>query len=168
MPTRPRLSRAELEGYVEGLRARLRAAESPRPDVESILRDAGAALEHGELAEAERLLQQADAAIGPRRTDVEIFQRPRGLVGYRSSTGPEEPVTLDEEPLANRMLIVGRLLAVQQSRGAEVGGLVARLHGAEAAYRAGDRATAKRETDAVHEALERLDRTLTPQGAHNG
>ena len=168
MAPRPRLSRAELEGYAEGLRVRLRAAGAPRPDVHELLRDADAALRNGKLAEADQLLRQADAAIGPRRTDVEVFQRPRGLVGYRSSTGPEGTVTLEEEPLANRMLIVGRLLAVQKSRGAEVGALVARLHRAEAAYRAGDRATAKRETDAVHEALERLDAGLASRSARNG
>jgi hypothetical protein len=149
----------ELNGYLSGLRYRLGRVSPPEPlraSLATLLTGAEAALGSGRLAEAERALLEAEARLDDLDEETELVEFPRGLVGYvsRGPRGAAPP--REEEPLANRMLLVERLWHVRRADGYSVESLLPALREAEAAYRDGDRERARRLIDRVHAALESL------------
>jgi len=144
----------ELAGYLEGVRHRV--AEAPpdrRPSWARQLRAAEAALARGDRIEAEeRLAALDDQMVGD---EPELSEFPRGLVGYVPVGGAGTPRSEEEDPLPNRLILLGRLAMLERSRGREVGTALARLQDARTALAAGDRATAQRIADEVHTVLER-------------
>jgi predicted lipid-binding transport protein (Tim44 family) len=60
----------------------------------------------------------------------------------------------EEERLANRIRLVGRLAAVRESSGADVRQVREHLTAAQTAYDRGDRNAARREVDRAHQLLE--------------
>lgn len=147
---------AELEGYLEGVARRLAAAPATlRHELEVTLTEAQGALASGDVAQARSLLEQIDDRLSEADEEPELSEFPRGLVDYvplgtRGSPRPEE-----EDPVANRLKLLGRLLAFRRSHGREVDSLLRRLSDAEAALRDGDRAKARRIGEEVQDALER-------------
>ena len=155
-PTR-RPDRDELEGYLVGVGRRLeevRSAGQPDPDLEATLRKARVAVHANALDEADRLLRSIDAALDARRPEMEMLDRPRGLVGYTPIGDRGVPPGPEEEPLANRMRLVARLASLRESEGRDVGTARRHLREADAAYRAGDLAVARRCLDAAHRILD--------------
>lgn len=152
----------ELAGYLEGVRYRV--AEAPaerRPSLERELREAEAAIARGDRTEAEeRLAALDDQMIGE---EPELSEFPRGLVGYVPVGGTGTPRPDEEDPLPNRLTLLGRLAMVEQRRGRDVDHTLARLKDAHAALRAGDRRTARRIADEVHGELERPPPTSGPE-----
>lgn len=145
----------ELPGYLEGVRRRL--ADSPRradPALQRLLADGEAALAAHDPVRAEARLRALDAALDAARPEDGLREWPRGLVSF---SGPGEFATeVDpaEDPVANRLLILQRLLAVRRSQGWPVDALAEELGEADRAYRAGDRRRAKAIGDRVHARLE--------------
>ncbi|MCI4330320.1 MAG: hypothetical protein L3K19_00530 [Thermoplasmata archaeon] len=159
------LTEDALHGYLSGVRHRLAAGGIPEPIRASVaerLATAEKALERGALPDAERALLDADAQLDRLGEETELTEFPRGLVGYVPRGARGSPPPREEEPLANRMLIVERLWEVRRSDGYDVQPLLPALHEAEAAYRAGDRGRARRLVDQVHTALEALEQTGSP------
>ncbi|HTT26758.1 MAG TPA: hypothetical protein VMH90_07355, partial [Thermoplasmata archaeon] len=120
-PTPP--TREDLEGYLVGVRRRVgerRTAGTIDPALGAELRAAEASLRAGELAEADRRLRRLDARLDELTPEVEMTDRPRGLVGFRTVGDPGVPPGPEEDPLANRLVLVGRLAAVRESQGRPV------------------------------------------------
>jgi hypothetical protein len=144
----------ELAGYLEGVRHRV--AESPpdrRPSWARQLRAAEAALARGDRTEAEeRLAALDDQMVGE---EPELSEFPRGLVGVVPVGEVGSPRPEEEDPVPNRLILLGRLAMLQHSRGREIGPALARLKVAHEALRAGDRGTARRIADEVQNDLER-------------
>ncbi len=144
----------ELAGYLEGVRHRV--AGSPpdrRLSWARQLRAAEAAFARGDRAEAEeRLAALDDQMVGD---EPELSEFPRGLVGYVPVGDTGTPRPEEEDPLPNRLTLLGRLAMVEQSRGRDVRQALAQLKEAHAALSVGDRATARRIADEVHSDLER-------------
>jgi hypothetical protein len=90
-----------------------------------------------------------------RRGEGEVTQWPRGLTGYVSKGPAEETPSADEDRVANRLKLAGRLIAVLRSQGHEVDPWIRRLREAEAALRSGDRAGAVAHLDRLLGDLER-------------
>jgi len=84
-----------------------------------------------------------------RRGEGEITEWPRGLVDY-TPTGPADQAPSPEEDRdLNRLRLASRLLGFARAQGEAVDSAVARLHEADRAFRAGDRATCRRLVDDV-------------------
>ncbi len=147
----------ELEGYLEGVRHRI-AALDPAASLSAELlaqwEEAQSAFRHGALARAERLLRAIDEVLDAGREEIEVFQRPRGLVGYRTTGEREVPVPSEEDPLANRLRLLSRLCALRASQGR--GTEIARnaLAEARSALERGDPASARRALDRALDDLE--------------
>ena len=140
------------------MRHRVVGADSEhRPEWERRLREGEAAIGRGDLASAERLLVGLDEAIDGTREEPELHEFPRDLIGYVPTGERGAPTPEEEEPLSNRLLLVGRLVEVRRSEGRRVDGWVATLSAAREALRAGDRATARRLCDEVHARVEAAD-----------
>jgi hypothetical protein len=147
----------ELEGFSIGIAHRLR-----------LLRDQGSANIQGEreLARARGLLaaddalaarailERLDSELRKARPESELREFPRGLVDYTPTGDRGVPVPRDDEPIANRLVLVERLLDLRRSQGADVENWSRELTAAEAAYRAGDRPRAREICDRVHAALD--------------
>lgn len=147
----------ELEGYLEGVRRRVgerRALGPIDPDWVRRLSDAEQALRAGDLEVADRILRALDAVLDSLREEVELTERPRGLVGYVPRGNRGVPPGPEEEALANRIRLVVRLLAVRESEGLVLEEARRGLERARQAYAAGDRATARLEVDRAHELVE--------------
>ncbi len=151
----------ELAGYLEGVRHRVaEASPDRRPSWQRQLRAAEAAFARGDRAEAEeRLAALDDQMVGE---EPELSEFPRDLVGYLPVGEIGGPRPEEEDPLPNRLSLLGRLAMVEQSRGRDVGAVLARLTEAHRALSAGDRAGARRIADEV---LTELERTGPPAGA---
>ena len=156
-----RAERDELEGFAEGIRfalGRSRREGTPLEELERSLRDADQLLRSGKLGGARSVLLRIDQELRSRRTESEMTDRPRGLVSYQTIGPRGDPPTADEDQVANRLLLVQRLVQLRQHQGHDVRTLLPTLNEAETAYRAGDRARCRRLTDEAHDALEGMDR----------
>lgn len=150
--------REELEGYLEGVRVRLAPPEiEERAALLAEWARARDALRAGRLAEAEALLRTIDGALDAQRLETVVVERPRGLTGYRTLGGAEVPPGPEEEALANRIRLIGRLATVRAAAGGDVVAVRGDLAKAQAAYARGDRAEARRLVDRAHGRLEALD-----------
>lgn len=157
MPRRP--TRGEVEGFlagVEHLRDLKARAGHPVDEAAGLLVRAREEVARGELAEAEATLVKADAALRRLEEEPELSEFPRGLVGYVPRGARGAPTAREEEPVANRLLLVNRLLQVRRAQGHDVDRLLPRLQEAEAAYARGDRLAARRLGDLVLGELERM------------
>jgi hypothetical protein len=158
--TAHRAGRAELEGFAAGLRLQLdrvrrdgqRSAEGERLWSEALVH-----LQEGRLHDAERILLQLDRSLAADQPQQEMTDRPRGLIAYRARWAVGVPPPREEEPVANRLLLVQRLWEVRRSQGRPVEGLLPQLHAAEQAYQAGDRQRTRRIVDEVLSALETMN-----------
>jgi hypothetical protein len=159
-PRRPRSSpaaRDEIEGFLEGVTLRL--DQSPREEQarhRAALTEAQHLLHRGRLVEAEALLVAVDAALESAEGEPELSEFPRGLVGYVPTGDRGHPTPEDEEPTANRIRLVARLIEVRRADGREVEGWVAALRAAQGAYAEGDRPRARRLCDAVLREVESI------------
>ncbi|MCI4368157.1 MAG: hypothetical protein L3K09_01145 [Thermoplasmata archaeon] len=164
MPARRR-SREELSGLLEGVRHRLAEFERRSGTASAdrkVLGEARRSIEHGRLEEAEAALIALDRRI-PREEEVELMQKPRGLVGYVPRGSKGAPPAREEEPLSNRMTLLQRIYALQQSRGHDVEPLLPDLHAAERAYARGEWGLVKQICDRVLGALEELEPPKAPE-----
>lgn len=147
---------AELEGYLEGVTRRLAAAsDAIRRELGVTLTGARSAFAGGDLSRARSLLEQIDDRLSEADEEPELSEYPRGLVDYVPVGSRGSPRPDEEDPVPNRLKLLGRLLAFRQSQGGEVESLLRRLGEAEAALRHGDRAKARRIGEEVQDALER-------------
>ena len=148
------MDRDELEGYLVGVARRLEELEVAEPPLTAALAEARRSLRAGRLADADRQLRAIDAALDRRRPEMEMLDRPRGLVGYTPKGDRGVPPGPEEEPLQNRLRLVGRLASLREAEGHEVGEARRLLTEAQRAYDAGDRATARRRVDDAHRILD--------------
>ena len=149
--------RDDLEGYFVGVARRVeeRRAEAPlEPAVDTELKAARAALDAGRLAEADERLRALDGLLDARTPEMEMLDRPRGLVGYVPLGDRGVPPESEEEPLANRIRLVGRLASLRASEGTDVREARRELARAQAAYDAGDRPAARAAVDRAHRWLD--------------
>jgi hypothetical protein len=152
----------ELAGYLEGVRHRVAdSAPDRRPSWERQLRDAEAAWARGDRAECEeRLAALDDQMIGE---EPELSEFPRGLVDYVPVGSAGAPRSEEEDPLPNRLILLGRLAMIEQSQGRDVAPALARLTEARTALAAGNRERARRIADEVHAELERAPHRPRPE-----
>ncbi|MCI4367917.1 MAG: hypothetical protein L3K08_09200, partial [Thermoplasmata archaeon] len=132
----------DLEGYLVGVERRVaerKADGTGAPSLEADLARARSALRGGDLVEADRRLRDLDERLDAILPEVEMTDRPRGLVGFRTVGDPGVPLGREEDPIANRLLLVGRLATIRDSQGIDVREARRLLAEAEAAYRDGDR-----------------------------
>ena len=142
--------REEVEGFLEGVTLRLAHASSEdRARHGAALAEAQHCLNRGQLVEAEALLVAIDAALETAEGEPELSEFPRGLVGYVPKRDRGHPTPDDEEPIANRIRLVARLIEVRRSEGRDVEEWVGALRNAQGAYSSGDRPKARRLCDAV-------------------
>ena len=150
---RPRATlpgREEVEGFLEGVTLRLAHASSEdRARHGPTLAEAKHCLNRGQLVEAEALLVAVDSALEAAEGEPELSEFPRGLVGYVPTGDRGHPTPEDEEPVANRIRLLARLIDVRRSEGRDVARWVRALGEARAAYDAGDRPGARRRCDAI-------------------
>jgi hypothetical protein len=143
-------AREEVEGFLEGTTLRLaHATPEERARHAAALAEAKHCLHRGQLVEAEALLVAVDAALELAEGEPELSEFPRGLVGYVAKGDRGHPTPEDEEPIANRIRLVARLIEVRRSERRDVEEWVRALREAQGAYTSGDRATARRLCDAV-------------------
>ena len=91
-----------------------------------------------------------------RRGEGEVTDWPRGLVDYTPKGEPDATPSPDEDRDQNRLRIASRLLGFARTKGLNVDEAVRRLREADRAFRAGDRATARRLVDEVTSEVEAL------------
>lgn len=155
--SRHRLQRGEVEGFLAGLdqRVRERATASGGDSAFSEpLNRARAEIARGNLESAERILVEVDRSLDDLTSEMELREFPRGLVSYDAKGDRGDPVPDEEQPLANRIRLVSRLVSVVESRGGDAGPLRARLQEARRYLTSGDAARARSIVDAVHAELE--------------
>jgi hypothetical protein len=161
---RPRATppeREEVEGFLEGVTLRLaHSGPEDRARHAAALAEAKHCLHRGQLVEAEALLVAIDAALEAAEGEPELSEFPRGLVGYVPKGDRGHPIPEDEEPVANRIRLVARLIEVRRSEARDVEEWVRALREAQAAYQSGDRARARRLCDAV---LREVETELPPR-----
>jgi hypothetical protein len=142
--------REEVEGFLEGVTLRLaHASVAERGRHDASLSKAKRCLERGDLVGAESRLVAIDSALQAAEGEPELSEFPRGLVGYVAKGDRGHPTRDDEEPLANRIRLVARLIEVRRSEGRDVEEWVRALGEAQRAYTEGDRPTARHRCDAV-------------------
>ncbi len=154
---RPTLLAEEVEGFLAGVDERLkerRRAGNAETELEARWTRARDLVARGALRDAETELLTIDARLDEREEESELTEFPRGLVGYVPAGERGRPPTDEEDPVANRLRLIERLLDVRRHEGRDVGPLVARLAAAFTALRAGDRGLARRLGDEVHAALD--------------
>jgi hypothetical protein len=147
--------RAELEGYLTGIDWTLaNAPDTPTTGSARRERDhARHALSEGELRRAEEHLRRAEELLEENAEEVELIERPRGLIGYVPHGSAGRAPSAEEDPLANRLRLVERLWTLRRSQGRPVERWLEDLNAAATALRAGDRLEARRRIDRVHAAL---------------
>ncbi|MCI4330049.1 MAG: hypothetical protein L3J80_04185 [Thermoplasmata archaeon] len=156
----------ELTGFLEGVRHRLlerRRKGTPLPDLEQRLASAQAAIVARRFGDAERILLEVSEHLDRDETEPELNEFPRGLIRYDAGTDRGVPTPEDEEPVANRLTLMERLLTVSASEGVNIVDLRATLVLARAEYAVGDRRRAKELGEKVLTELElrRADRSRT-------
>ncbi|HYK93661.1 MAG TPA: hypothetical protein VEY07_06430, partial [Thermoplasmata archaeon] len=131
----------------------------PPADTESrrLVTEARESIRRGEWAHAEELLEAASARMSAARPESELREWPRGLVSYREIGARGEPPGPEEDPVANRLLLVQRLLSVRAAQGRSVDRLTRLLNEVDRELRAGRRDRARELLDEVHRALEADD-----------
>lgn len=145
----------DLLGFMAGLRHRLAGPEADRA-LARRLDDAETALRAGQTARARTILIGVADILDSRRAEPELRERPRGLLAFRTAGDePVQPTPADEDPVANRLVLVGRLLAVRGPAVAHRDELLRQLRAAEAEHRAGRTEAARRLIDEVHAQLDR-------------
>jgi hypothetical protein len=107
---------------------------------------------------------QPDRRRRVRRGEGEVTEWPRGLVDYVPTGEPEEPPSPEEDRDLNRLRLASRLLGFARSEGVSVDEAVGRLHQADRAFRAGDRAAGRRLVDEVIAEVEALVGRRGPSG----
>jgi len=85
-----------------------------------------------------------------------VTEWPRGLVDYTPTGPPDEAPSPEEDRDLNRLRLASRLLGHLRARGLPTDPAVARLHEADRAFRAGDRAKCKKIVEDVISQAERL------------
>jgi hypothetical protein len=146
--------RSEIEGFLDGVSYRIRQLPPGERDPwVARLSVAQEALRAGDLATAEAALVAIDQALDAKVAEPELSEFPRGLVDYTPVGDRGVPTPEEEDPLANRLRLIERLVAVRRSQGRDVEALVAELTQAQQALDAGDRTTARRRIDRVHAAV---------------
>ncbi len=148
----------DVEGFLVGVEHRLQRLEAPDPDASALVAGARRAIAEGAWARAEAALEAASQRLDALEPEDRLREWPRGLVEYVSTRPLGGPPAREEEPIANRLLLVQRLLAVRRADRIEVDDLLPRLHEAEAAYRAQDLVRARRLVDEVQSELDRRGR----------
>jgi hypothetical protein len=148
----------ELEGFGTGLAHALelrRRRGAPLPAAERLLLEAERQMARGNLVGAEASYAEVDDLLAASESELELTERPRGLVAYvgRGPQGIEPP--REEEAVSNRLTLVHRLFAVRRAAGVAVDDLLPLLEAAEQAYRSGDRRKARELGDRVHAELDR-------------
>lgn len=136
----------DLSGFLEGVRHRLherRRLGTPLPELEQRLASAEAAIAAGRFVEAEATLLVVSEHLDRGELEPELSEFPRGLVGYDAGADRGVRTPEEEEPVANRLTLVERLLTVAAADGVEVADLRATLVAARAEYAGGDRKRAK-------------------------
>ncbi len=154
---RPTLLAEEVEGFLAGVTERLRdrrRAGAPDPELESRLDSARALIARGSLRAAETQLLSIDRRLDEGEEESELTEFPRGLVGYVPTGGRGRPAGDEEDPVANRLRLIERLLEVRRREGRDVAPWVRTLREAFQALRAGDRGRARRLGNEVHAALD--------------
>lgn len=142
--------REEVEGFLEGVTLRVaHAAPAERERHAASLAEARRGLALGRLHDAEARLVAIDQALAEAEGEPELSEFPRGLVGYVAKGDRGHPTPDDEEPMANRIRVIARLIEVRRSEGRPVEAWVKALREAQAAYADGDRARAKRLCDSL-------------------
>ncbi|HTT34971.1 MAG TPA: hypothetical protein VMH78_03775 [Thermoplasmata archaeon] len=159
---------SELEGFLVGVEhrwaERLRVGRGD-PRIARAVADARAAWAGARWAEAEARLTEADRLLDETAPEMALQPTRAGPVAHVPIGDPGVPPPEEEEPTANRILLVQRLLAVASAQGVRVDDLVPRMGDAWTAYRANDRTTARRIADAVHAALDDRYRPGAAPGA---
>ncbi|MCI4340502.1 MAG: hypothetical protein L3J73_04475 [Thermoplasmata archaeon] len=155
---RPRtgpIDRLEVEGFLEGLTLRVaKAAPADRARHTPSLSEARHRLERDDLAGAEAVLIEIDGALDTAEGEPELSEFPRGLVSYVATGDRGHPTPDEEEPTANRIRLVARLIEVRRADGRSVEPWVQALTAARDAYAQGDRREARRICDAVLRVVE--------------
>ena len=143
-------SREDVEGFLEGVRHRLeRASPEQRSRHGPAVAEARAALSADRLAEAAATLEAIDRDLDAAAGEPELSEFPRGLVSYVARGDRGDPTPEDDDPLANRIRLVSRLIEVRRSGGHPVEPWVRALREAQSAYEAGDRRRARALCDAT-------------------
>jgi hypothetical protein len=153
---RPPDRRLEIEGFLRGVEHRLRARQGagpPEEPSETELTEARAAIRRADWSRAEALLRTIDERLESTEPEDALREWPRGLVAFRGP-GEASPPSEYDDPIANRLVLVARLLEIRRSQGWDVAEMTRTLHAADRALRAGDRARAKALGDQVHAELD--------------
>lgn len=138
-----------------------RAAGSTDPIVVGGLAEARRAVDAGDWPAAEEALIRVDDRLAAGVREMALQPTSKGPVAHVPIGDPGVPPPRDEEPLSNRLLLVGRLAAVERARGRDMTDVLRILEAADAAYREGDRRRARALLDEAHE---RLDHAREPTG----
>jgi hypothetical protein len=136
----------ELTGFLEGVRVRLlerRREGSPLPDLERRLASAEAAIVARKLPEAEQILLTISDQLDRDEPEPELSEFPRGLLRYEARGDRGVPTPEEEEPVANRLTLMEKLLTVAGGEGIDVTDLRVALVMARADYVGGERRRAK-------------------------
>ena len=153
------MDRDDLEGYFVGVGRRIaerRTEGELDASFNAELAKARAALNGGRLEEADRILRALDARLDVLTPEMEMLDRPRGLVGYTPIGDRGVPPSIEEEPLANRIRLVARLASLRESEGRDVRAARRHLADARSAYESGDRPAARRSLDEAHRLLDEV------------
>ncbi|HEY6239017.1 MAG TPA: hypothetical protein VIZ68_07530 [Thermoplasmata archaeon] len=154
-PTGATLRREDVEGFLEGVAYRVQNFRGAgRPGLESELARARSAVDASDLANGESILLAIDRRLDGLEGERELAEFPRGLVDYVAVGDRGHPTPNEEDPLANRIRLVGRLLDLRRSQGRDVAGATRTIREAEAALGRGDRGAARSLCDAAHTAAE--------------
>ena len=148
--------RDEVEGFLAGVDHRLLSVSEPERSV--LVADATAAraaFRSGDLVTAESILLALEERLDELEGEPELSEFPRGLVGYVPIGDRGHATPLEEDPLSNRLLLVGRLRDVVAAEGRDVAEAGELLRQARAAFDAGDRLAARGLVDRAHALLER-------------
>jgi len=147
--------REDVEGFLEGVSYRV--AQQPadvRGELVPEIARAVAALRDSDLTTAETILLAADRRMDEVEGERELAEFPRGLVDYVPIGDRGRPTPNDDDPLANRIRLVGRLLDVRRSQGRDVDAATETIRSAEAALARGDRGAARSLCDRAHATAE--------------
>lgn len=149
---------AEVEGYLEGVRHRLAHTDPERRRrLAPALEVAVDLLRAGDTAGTMRELQAIDDELLDE--EPELTELPRGLVGYVPKGGAGVPISEDEDPLRNRLILLGRIATILARGGRDCTGAIQELTEADAALGRGERGEARARGTAAQVLLEAVARS---------